>query len=169
MRTFLLTAICTLLFGASTLSAQEKPDKYIINGQVIENFNGAQLEGLKVESYKIETSTEGGTTVRTHVITTSDGAPLGPKYAEPVYVVDGEAVTKEDFNKVNVFDIERIDVIKANSESETIKRYSAEGKGVVMITLKKTKSKEYKAVGETMKLRNANEDSYKVTVRGSSK
>ena len=169
MRTFLLTAICALLFGASTLSAQEKPDKYIINGQVIENFNGAQLEGLKVESYKIETSTEGGTTVRTHVITTSDGAPLGPKYAEPVYVVDGEAVTKEDFNKVNAFDIERIDVIKANSEGEIIKRYSAEGKGVIILTLKKTKSKEYKAVGETMKLRNANEDSYKVTVRGSSK
>ena len=169
MRTFLLTAICALLFCASTLSAQEKPDKYIINGQVIENFNGAQLEGLKVESYKIETSTEGGTTVRTHVITTSDGAPLGPKYAEPVYVVDGEADTKEDCNKVNAFDIERIDVIKANSEGEIIKRYSAEGKGVIILTLKKTKSKEYKAVGETMKLRNANEDSYKVTVRGSSK
>ena len=53
MRTFLLTAICALLFGAYTLSAQEKSDKYIINGQVIENFNGAQLEGLKVESYKM--------------------------------------------------------------------------------------------------------------------
>ena len=168
MRTFLLTAICALLFGASTLSAQEKPDKYIINGQVIENFNGAQLEGLKVESYKIETSTEEGKTVKTHVITTS-GDASSSKYAEPVYVVDGEAVTKEDFEKVNVFDIERIDVIKGNSEDETIKRYLAEGKGVVKITLKKTKSKEYKAVGETMKLRNANEDSYKVTVRGSSK
>ena len=170
MRNTLFTTICAILLGAVTLSAQQKTDKYVINGKEIqENFDGSQLEGLKVESYKIETSTEGGTTVRTHVITTSDGAPLGPKYAEPVYVVDGEAVTKEDFNKVNAFDIERIDVIKANSEGEIIKRYSAEGKGVIILTLKKTRSKEYKAVGETMKLRNANEDSYKVTVRGSSK
>ena len=168
MRTILLTAICALLFGALTLSAQEKSDQYIINGQVIENFNGAQLEGLKVESYKIETSTEGGKTVKTHVITTSGGVSSS-KYVDPVYVVDGEAVAKEDFNKVNVFDIERIDVFKANSEDETIKRYSAEGKGVVKITLKKTKSKEYQAVGEAIKLRNENEDSYKVTVRGSAK
>ena len=168
MRTFLLTAICALLSGAFTLSAQE-PDKYIINGKVVENFNGTQLEGLKVESYQISISTEGGTAVRTHVITTSDVAPSGPKYAEPVYVVDGEAVTKEDFNKVNTFDIERIDVIKANREDETIKRYSAEGKGVVMITLKKTKSKEYKAIGDSMNLKNVKEDSFKVTVRGSSR
>ena len=155
MRTILLTAICTLLSCTFTLNAQEKSDKYIINGQVIEDFNGAQLEGHKVESYKIETSTEGGTAVRTHVITTSDVAPFGPKYDEPIYVVDGVAVTKEDFNKVNAFDIERVLVIKANSEEETIKRYSAEGKGVIIITLKKTKSKEYKAIGETMKMRGA--------------
>ena len=168
MRTILLTAICALLSCTFTLSAQEKYDRYIINGQIIENFNGAQLEGLKVESYKIEISSEGGKTVKTHVITTS-GGESSPKYVEPVYVVDGEAVTKEDFNKVNAFDIERIDVIKPDSEDETIKRYSAEGKGVVMITLKKTKSKEYEAIGESMKARVVSEDSYKVTVRGSSK
>lgn len=169
MRTILLTVICSLVSCSFTLSAQEKSDKYIINGQVIENFNGAQLEGLMVDSYKIETSTEGGTIVRTHVITTSDAAPSAPKYAEPVYVVDGKAVTKEDFNKVNVFDIERINVIKANSENEIIKRYSAEGKGVLIITLKNTKSKKYKAIGESMTLRNVNEDSYKVTVSGTAK
>ena len=160
MRSILLTAICALLSGAFTLSAQEKSDKYIINGQVIENFNGAQLEGLKVESYKI---------VKTHVITAS-GDASSSKYTEPVYVVDGETVAKEDFEKVNAFDIERIDVIKANSEDETIKRYSAEGKGVVILTLRKTKSKSYKAIGESMvQPENLKADSYKVTVRGSSK
>ena len=169
MRSILLTAICALLSGAFTLSAQEKSDKYIINGQVIENFNGAQLEGLKVESYKIETSSEGGKIVKTHVITAS-GDASSSKYTEPVYVVDGETVAKEDFEKVNAFDIERIDVIKANSEDETIKRYSAEGKGVVILTLRKTKSKSYKAIGESMvQPENLKADSYKVTVRGSSK
>ena len=158
------------MLGAATISAQQKTDKYVINGKELqEAFDGSQLEGLKVESYKIETSTEGGTTVRTHVITTSDGNPLGPKYVEPVYVVDGEVVTKAVFGEVNTFDIERIDIIKADSENETIKRYSADGKGVIMIKLKKTKSDSYKAVGETMNLKNVKDDSYKVIVRGTAK
>lgn len=165
MRSTIFTTICAILIGTVTLSAQQKTDKYVINGKEIqENFDGSQLEGLKVESYKIETSTESGTTIRTHVITTSDCATYGPKYSEPVYVVNGEVFSKADFNKVNAFDIERIDVIKGNVNNETIKRYSAEGKGVIMITLKKTKSKDYKAIGESMALKNQNEIS--VTVSG---
>ena len=170
MRTTLFTTICAILLGAFTLSAQQKTDKYVINGKEIqENFDGSQLEGLKIESYKIETSTEGAITVRTHVITTSDGATYGPKYTEPVYVVNGEAVSKADFQEVNTFDVERIDVIKANADNEIIKQYSAEGKGVIIITLKKDKSKSYKAIGETMRLKDVKSDSYNITVRGTSR
>ncbi|MBR5660034.1 MAG: hypothetical protein IKW99_00610 [Bacteroidales bacterium] len=169
MRTTLFTTICAILLGAATLSAQQTTDKYVINGKEIQEvFDGSQLEGLKIESYKIETSTEGKNTVRTHLIKTScETSPA--EYTEPVYVVDGDAVSKADFNKVNTFDIEKIDVIKANADNEIIKRYSAEGKGVIVITLKKEKSKEYKAIGETMRLRNVKDDSYKVVVRGTAK
>ena len=154
MRTTLFTTICAILIGAASLSAQQKTDKYVINGKELqENFDGSQLEGLKVESYKIKTSTEGGTTVRTHVITTTDGAGYGPEYVEPVYVVNGEVVSKKAFGEVNAYDIESVKVFKGNSEDETIKRYSAEGKGVIVITLKKTKSKSYKAIGKTMKIK----------------
>lgn len=171
MRTTLFTTICAILLGAATLSAQQKTDKYVINGEeILEAFDGSQLEGLKIESYKIETSTEGGTTIRTHVITTSDAATSGPKYAEPVYVVNGEVVTKKAFGEVNTFDVESIVVVKANADNEIIKRYSAEGKGVIIITLKKTKSKSFKAIGETMgQPQKLEEDSYKITVRGTAK
>lgn len=57
MRTTLFTTICAILLGAVTLSAQQTTDKYVINGKEIQEvFDGSQLEGLKVESYKIETS-----------------------------------------------------------------------------------------------------------------
>ena len=84
MRTTLFTTICAILLGAVPLSAQQTTDKYVINGKEIQEvFDGSQLEGLKVESYKIETSTEGGTTVRTHVITTSEVDPSAKEYNDP--------------------------------------------------------------------------------------
>ena len=84
MRTTLFTPICAILPGAVPLSAQQTTDKYVINGKEIQEvFDGSQLEGLKVESYKIETSTEGGTTVRTHVITTSEVDPSAKEYNDP--------------------------------------------------------------------------------------
>ena len=64
-------------------------------------------------------------------------------------------VTKHDFINTNYYDIERMDVIMGyKTENEYIKKYSTDGRDVVMITLKKEKSKRYKAFGEVGKFSN---------------
>lgn len=65
-----------------------------------------------------------------------------------VFVVDGKVVSQAEFNKTNYYDIERMDVIYEKDNPEIIKKYSAEGTSVVMVTLKKEKSKKYKATGD---------------------
>lgn len=170
MRTTLFTTICAILLGAVTLSAQQTTDKYVINGKEIQEvFDGSQLEGLKVESYKIETSTEGGTTVRTHVITTSEVDPSAKEYNDPIYVVDEKVVSKEDFDKVNALDIFAIEVIKnsenlKNGRSEMIKQIDPEGRGVIVVTLKKKKSDTYKPLKEIVY--NESEMPKEVVVKG---
>ena len=52
-------------------------NRYIINGQTVNNFNGTQLQGKTVTSYNVATQNEKNRVVVTHNITT-DGAKQNP-------------------------------------------------------------------------------------------
>ena len=153
MRKFLLSAICLLAIGSISASAQNKQEtRYFIDGNEVTNFDGSQLEGLKITSYKIETIQDGKETVSRHLITTEREAngriivrpnkEATPDIAvradvDPVVVINGEKViTKTELEKMPVQNIQSIEVIK-NDDNELVKKYSAEGRGLIMVTTKK--------------------------------
>jgi TonB family protein len=71
-------------------------------------------------------------------VKTTRGLILGdPNKLQPLYVVDGKEITREDINKVNPNDIESISVLK---DSSATAKYGDKGKnGVIEITTKKGK------------------------------
>lgn len=165
MRKYLLSAICVLTITAVSASAQKRQEiKYIIDGNEVEYFDGSQLEGHIVKSYNIETVREGNKIVNKHIILTEKSISLSPvrvdtinvasfgKQSDPVYVLNDErVVSKEEFNQLNANDIKFIDVIK-NNDSEITKKYSAEGRSVIMIWLKDSKSSSYMPMGKVVKV-----------------
>jgi len=163
--------ICALTIGAVSVSAQKKQEiKYIVNGNEVENFDGSQLEGLIIKSYKIETSKNGKEAF--HFIITEDPVKVTAKRlnsnhftansdtikvigfgkkADPVLVLDGEKViSQEEFDKLNAYDIKGLDVIR--NDEEILKKYSAEGRGVIMIWTKKSNTSSYRPLGDGVKI-----------------
>lgn len=148
MRTFLLSAICLLTTGLFPAFAQSNLEKYIINGHEIANFDGSQLEGKIITYYKITTVLEGKDPVRKHVIMTentdriiskndSGKRPIIVSNTDPVIVIDGEKIiTKAEFEKIDVETIQSVVVFK-DRDNEMVKKYSAEGRGLIMISTKK--------------------------------
>ena len=151
MRTLILTALCAV---ALTVQAREEKrdtiDKYIIDKQVIEHFDGSQLEGKHISKYMIAYKENGNTVVKNHVIYTSDkeekaitieGDANGPivisKAVEPLIVVDGKEMTHEGLSMIKSEDIASINVFQPGSE--IAKSYGEKGnKGVIMLTTKAT-------------------------------
>ena len=166
MKKILFTLIALLLCSLSLSAQMRIEQRYIIDGTTIEDFDGSQLEGKTIKTYKMDLSEDGGVLYKNHYITTTRQAadtptavltkrPSTKTQYDQVYVVDGAVVTKHDFINTNYYDIERVDVIMGyKTENEYIKKYSTDGRDVVMITLKKEKSKRYKAFGEVGKFSN---------------
>ena len=119
----------TLLFAAVSGHLQAAPvtvpadtlDHYVINYQPVSHFDGSQLIGKKIASYEITLinhQTKG--LVRIHEILTED-APPAPEgmgtvrirtiqpgdAAQPAYVVDGKQVSKQEFEKLDAWSIEK--------------------------------------------------------------
>lgn len=173
MKKILFTILLALSLGSLTLSAQSRLEqRYIIDGKVVEDFNGSQLEGQEIVTYKTDITEEGGVAYKNHYITTKQYVtktvvfprkePKKDTEGLQVYVVDGEIVTMYDFLNLNYYDIEKIDVINGyRTENEYIKKYSTDGRSVVMVTLKKEKSKRYKAFGEVGRFTNKKEEGTK--------
>ena len=172
MKKILLLVICALTIGVVSVSAQKKQEiKYIVNGNEVENFDGTQLEGLIIKSYKIETSKNGKEAF--HFIITEDPVKVTAKRLnsnhftansdtikvigfgknpEPVYVLNGEdVISKEEFNRLNANDIKGIEVIRKN-DSEIAKKFSAEGRGVIIVWTRQSKSSTYEPLGENVKI-----------------
>ena len=166
MKKILFTLIALSLCSLSLSAQMRIEQRYIIDGTTIEDFDGSQLEGKTIETYKMDLSEDSGVLYKNHYITTTGRAadtptavltkrPSTKTQYDQVYVVDGAVVTKPDFINTNYYDIERVDVIMGyKTENEYIKKYSTDGRDVVMITLKKEKSKRYKAFGEVGKFSN---------------
>lgn len=130
----LLAFVCTnsQLHATTLLSPPDTLDRYVIDDRIVERFDGSQLEGKKIVSYKIDlVGLSGHGLLRVHDIRTEDA----PK-SDPAYVVDGKQVSREQFEQLNPEAIKSISVIK-NGNRDYVKQYVGWEKGVILVETKK--------------------------------
>ena len=148
MGTILLSAFCALALNMQSVEIKKDTiDKYIIDKQVIERFNGSQLEGKTVSKYMIVYKDAGNVIEKTHVIIT-DGVNISFKNKsanqvkyEGLVMVDGKEMSSSDFRKMNAEEIASMQVYKA--DSKMAKSYGEKGRdGVLWITTKANKASE---------------------------
>ena len=156
MRTILLTALCAVAIGTQAKVANDTIDKYIIDKQPIEHFDGSQLEGKRISKYMIAYKQGKGVVERHHVIYTSDeaektftieGDANGPiaisKMLGPLIIVDGKEITHEGLSMIKSEDIAHVEVIKDTDLA--VKQWGSKGvNGVIIVTTKN--ANETKAV-----------------------
>ncbi|MBO7266979.1 MAG: hypothetical protein J6V12_04370 [Bacteroidaceae bacterium] len=148
MRTILLTALCAVAIGTQAKVANDTIDKYIIDKQPIEHFDGSQLEGKRISKYMIAYKQGKGVVEKHHVIYTGDeagktftieGDANGPivvsKMLGPLIIVDGKEMTHEGLSMIKSEDIVSVNVFKPGSEIAN--SYGEKGsKGVIKVTTK---------------------------------
>ena len=114
MSNIVLAALCALTLGAETPAVNDTTVYYMIDGKVAKNFNGSQLNGKTIASYRIDCAKdEYGHVSKVHFIKTTsarkDGFPT-------IYYVNDVVVSEADFQKVKSSDIKQMLVFKAGSE-----------------------------------------------------
>ena len=143
-----MTALCAITIGTQAKVANDTIDKYIIDKQPVEHFDGSQLEGKRISKYMIAYKQGKGVVERHHVIYTdakivrltgNDDKSVSV-VTEPLLIVDGKEISPEDFAKLNSQAIDHIDVLKAGSKAAE-ETFGEKGKnGVIIVTTKATKS-----------------------------
>ena len=125
MLTFIMSAICAVSLNASTAAAQaDTLDRYVINGQQVEKFDGSQLVGKNVSDYKVVVADGevGGKVLRMHLIRTDGQKVKEIKSAKTadvtsaVYFINGKKGTKDDLNKIKPESIASMTVYKPGSK-----------------------------------------------------
>ena len=156
MRTILLTALCAVAIGTQAKVANDTIDKYIIDKQPVEHFDGSQLEGKRISKYMIAYKQGKGVVERHHVIYTGDeaektftieGDANGPivvsKALGALVIIDGEEMTREGLSMIKSEDIAHVEVIKDTDLAA--KQWGSKGvNGVIIVTTKN--ANETKAV-----------------------
>ncbi len=156
MRTILLTALCAVAIGTQAKVANDTIDKYIIDKQPVEHFDGSQLEGKRISKYMIAYKQGKGVVERHHVIYTGDenektftieGDADGPivvsKALGALVIIDGEEMTREGLSMIKSEDIAHVEVIKDTDLA--VKQWGSKGvNGVIIVTTKN--ANETKAV-----------------------
>jgi len=118
MTNLILTALCAITLGMETPAVPDTTVYYMIDGKVEKNFDGSQLNGKTIASYRIGLSKgTDGNIEKVHLIKTTDASK---QKEETRYYVDEQLVSETDFRKVNSADIKHIDVLKAGSEGAII-------------------------------------------------
>ena len=150
-RLFMFTSLLLVFVGsngllqAATVAAdRDTINLYVIDNQMIAQFDGSQLVGKKIVAYRITTGTitEGpDKDIRIHNIETESAGTSSMRVmvaqtSDPVYVLDGEQVTKDEFERLKPSSIHSIMVIK-NGSREDVKKYVGWENGVILITTKK--------------------------------
>lgn len=160
MGVFLLSALCAMFFNTHNEEIRKDTiDRYVIDKQIVENFDGTQLEGKTISKYIIAYKDAGNVVERKHVIFTHknsvtignvaintktngnylDGNSLvsGDVFSG-IFIVDGkEASVHELVNVAN--DIEHINVFKPGSD--VAKSYGEKGNnGVIVVTTRTNKN-----------------------------
>lgn len=148
MRTILLTTLCAVAIGTQAKVANDTIDKYIIDKQPIEHFDGSQLEGKRISKYMIAYKQGKGVVEKHHVIYTGDeaektftieGDANGPivvsKMLGPLIIVDGKESSNEEMALIKSEDVASVYVFEPSSE--VAKSYGEKGsKGVIKVTTK---------------------------------
>ena len=161
MRTILLTALCAITIGTQAKVANDTIDKYIIDKQPVEHFDGSQLEGKCISKYMIAYKQGKGVVERHHVIYTGDEAektlrvigngngPIVSIAKEPLIFVNGTETSPADFAKIKPEDIAHIEVIKDTDLAA--KQWGSKGlNGVIIVTTKAIRSGNADGKGVTV-------------------
>ncbi len=158
MRTILLTALCAITIGTQAKVANDTIDKYIIDKQPVEHFDGSQLEGKRISKYMIAYKQGKGVVERHHVIYTGDEAektirnsngPIVSMATDPLLIVDGKETSPVDFAKIKPEEIAHIEVIKDTDLAA--KQWGSKGvNGVIFVTTKAIKSGDTDVKGVTV-------------------
>lgn len=151
MRTLILLALCTLALNIQTIMAKNDTiDKYVIDKEIIERFDGTQLEGKTISKYVIAYRQKGNVVEKTHVIFTNSKSALteniGLKDAmnvtvyDGLIIVDGKEIDRKDLkNIIKTEDVASINYHKA--DSKVAKSYGEKGEnGVLVIATKANKA-----------------------------
>ena len=148
MRALLFFAFCVLALNVQSSEIKKDTiDKYIIDKQVIERFNGSQLEGKTISKYIIGYKDTGNFVEKIHFILTGNesvsfsNTPIKQSKYEGLVIVDGKEMSSDEFSKMNAKDIAGMKVYKAGSK--VAESYGEPGKnGVLWITTKANKTSE---------------------------
>lgn len=160
MGVFLLSALCAMFFNTHNEEIRKDTiDRYVIDKQIVENFDGTQLEGKTISKYIIAYKDAGSVVERKHVIFThknsvtignvgintktngnylNGNSLVSGDVFSGIFIVDGkETSVHELVNLAN--DIEHINVFKPGSD--VAKSYGEKGNnGVIVVTTKTNKN-----------------------------
>ena len=131
------------LFGIGASYAM-KPDTlriYTIDKQRIHHFTGKQLVGKTIKQYDIlyAIAPEDGKVVEKHYIKTTTPASPSITEATPHYLLHNgcNELTKEEFQNIKTDNIKAIEVLKAGFPAIKERGLKDDGRGYIIITLKK--------------------------------
>ena len=145
MKTILLSLFCVLALNVKAQEIKKDTiDRYLIDKQVIERFDGSQLEGKTISKYMIAYKHIGNIVEKNHIIITEkEGIPMNGKPVkimkyEGLIIVDGKETAFNDISNLKADEIASMEIYKA--DSKVAKSYGEKGKnGVMMITTKTNK------------------------------
>ena len=146
MKTILLSLFCVLALNVKGQEIKKDTiDRYLIDKQVIERFDGSQLEGKTISKYMIAYKHIGNIVEKNHIIITEkEGIPMNGKPVkimkyEGLIIVDGKETAFNDISNLKADEIASMEIYKA--DSKVAKSYGKKGKnGVMMITTKTNKT-----------------------------
>lgn len=149
MKTILLSLFCVLALNVKGQEFKKDTiDRYLIDKQVIERFDGSQLEGKTISKYMIAYKHIGNIVEKNHIIITEkEGIPMNGKPVkimkyEGLIIVDGKETAFNDISNLKTDEIASMEIYKA--DSKVAKSYGKKGKnGVMMITTKTNKTLGY--------------------------
>lgn len=148
MKKVLLIVFCAFSLNAhSTEVKQDTIHKYIIDKEVITDFNGSQLEGKSISKYIIAYKNDNNKVIKNHIIITEKPAiALQPSAKvdnslpnNALIIIDCKVREKKDLENILPENILSIDIHK--SGSKVAESYGEKGKnGVVIINTKDSKT-----------------------------
>lgn len=149
MKTILLSLFCVLALNVKGQEIKKDTiDRYLIDKQIIERFDGSQLEGKTISKYMIAYKHIGNIVEKNHIIITEkEGIPMNGKPVkimkyEGLIIVDGKETAFNDISNLKADEIASMEIYKA--DSKVAKSYREKGKnGVMMITTKTNKTLGY--------------------------
>ena len=148
MKTILLSVLCTLTLNVQSMEVKKDTiDKYVIDKQIIERFDGTQLEGKTISKYIIAYKNMGNMVEKNHIIITEkhgitlNGKPVKIMKYEGLIIIDGKEATTNELSQLKAEEIAKMENYKAGSKVAESYGEKAE-KGVLWITSKNNKTSE---------------------------